>query len=108
MFLQIGNQIINRNHIVSAKYEPGNTWTDDEQEPPRQITSPSSLCLTMTSTSGQEVTNYDGDVIAAYSESDVIMLTGQMADDTWAYLSEFFVADVGGFSGAIKKAQAKS
>jgi len=36
----------------------------------------------MTSTSGQEVTNYDGDVIAAYSESDVIMLTGQMADDT--------------------------
>ena len=106
-FLKVGNQIINRDHVVSAKYEPSSEWLDDEQDPPAQMKTPSFLYLTMSSVSGQEVTNYDGDVIAAYSESDVIILTGKEADDTWVYLVEFCSTDAGGFAEAVERNKAK-
>jgi hypothetical protein len=86
MFLKIKNRIINTDQVVDAKYEPASEWEDDEYDPPRKVNSPSSLTLTMTSISGQEVTGFDGDVLAAYSESDVIVLNGPEADDVWERL----------------------
>lgn len=104
MLLKIKNQIINTSHIVAANFEPASQWEDDEQEPPRLVNNPASLLLTMTSVSGQEVSNFDGDIITAYSESDVIVLTGQDAEDTWAHL-QFQSTPVDGFAEAARKAE---
>ena len=102
MQIKIFNQIINTANIVEANFEPACVFPgeDDGEE---SYTSPSILRLTMSSISGQEVTTYEGDVVAAYSESDVIVLKDQAAEDVWAYLSAFST-NVDGFAEAMKKA----
>lgn len=107
MFIKIKNRIINSANIVDARYEPASEWEDDEQEPPRMVESPSSLQLTMTSTSGQEVSNFDGDVISAYSESDVITLRDKEADDVWEILQVGIVC-ADGYAEMVRKANEES
>lgn len=103
--IKIYNQIIDTDNIVEANFEPACVFPGEDGEEP--YTSRPTLRLTMTSISGQEVTAYEGDVVAAYSESDVIVLQDQAAEDVWAYLVTF-ATDVDGFAEALKKVQAKS
>lgn len=86
MLLKIKNKIINTAHLVSAEYRPAHEWEDDEYEPSRKVNAPSRLEITMSSIGSRAFSEYEGKIVAACSESDVIRFTGQEADDVWIVL----------------------
>lgn len=88
--LQFGTVMVNPDHIVKAEFTPPYAGGEpDEDKGPGFYTKPrkAKLALTLTSVKA-DVHEYDFNVfhVTAASMSEVVVLLGEIAEQTWRYL----------------------
>lgn len=81
------HRLIHRNHLVQVEYTPPETGIDDETDQPYERRA--QLTLTLSSLKEHEITNYDGDTVAAVAVSEKVILRDEDAERVWKMLDHF-------------------
>ena len=87
-------RVINLEHVTSITYHPAETFESDEVDG-EIVNMPSSVEITLISTTVDEITKYDGEVIGGASASERLLLVGKEAGEFWNYVRLYSISTEG-------------